>query len=151
MSISARADAILRILAEAQIIKPTLEYQRNVELAMTGLGQQWTRIIRLKPEVELRRGGWYRVTLGSGIQSNASITSEEETLLFQVVCEDTSPLLCPKYTPREAALFPEENNEAPESETKRGCQAQQQPVPWLLSVLTILCIRWRRAAPPGSS
>ena len=94
--------------------------------------------------MDLQRGGWYRVTLDSGADSNAGIASEEKEIFLQVICDDPASLLCPEYEPREAKLFPEEDLAQPEPENKQGCHSKSVPKSWLLSLFPLLYIQRRK-------
>ncbi|MEC7985404.1 MAG: hypothetical protein VX278_09585 [Myxococcota bacterium] len=102
----------------------------------TRWGQQWTRIVRLQPAVDLHRGGWYHITLSQGAQSNAGVVSEDSDLWFQVDC-DPSFVECPNYTIKNAAIDPTENTED-QPPVEQGCNTSSQKTSfWTLFLIFV--------------
>jgi uncharacterized protein (TIGR03382 family) len=58
-------------------------------------GPEWTRMIRLAPDVDLTPGAWYTARMGEGIETiDGQISDAPFELTFQVTCDDATADAC---------------------------------------------------------
>ena len=111
----------------------------------------WTRIVSLKPSIDLISGNWYEVTLFAQIDSIENTTSDQPySFRFQVECSPANSQECPDLQEvPQASLYPPTEQETPKPKPQNGKGCTTFPKgPFASGIGLFMLLLFRRSKKP---